>query len=272
MKPNNEFEGHEDRHAAIVREVGARIRSWHADELAELRRVADEAKLSCDPFAQPISVFRLFNAVHSETNWTPWMASLLRGEAGERCARLSWGALCNAIARRAQKKPPVGDGLALADDWSRAINDRPVVEDELDAGDLGRLDLFISTPRLVAVIENKIDADWHDRPDKKQADQYREYTMARRADRAVGLVLLAHRQNIICPPDYIRVDWGDFGRALRLELQAVGSVEPSEIFPLVQTLVAIERDLLGLRDDVMDVPVKDQIDTLTKLASYLRGD
>ena len=135
--------------------------------------------LPVEPFHQRWNVFRLFDLEHDETRWTQWFAAILREENGARCARVAWRAVCEAIAKRALRQPPIGD-VADASHWRAVASETPCVEDEVAAGELGRLDILVVCDSLVAAIENKLWAHWHDGAGEAQAERYRKIALQRR--------------------------------------------------------------------------------------------
>src|SRR5213078_242131 len=98
--------------------------------------------LPADPLRQTWNVFRMFGIEYKETRWTQWLAAILRHDNGSRCARIAWGAFCDAVARRAEIRTPSGS-LCLADHahWRTVAREIPRVEDEVPDGKLGQLDL-----------------------------------------------------------------------------------------------------------------------------------
>jgi hypothetical protein len=193
-------------------------------------------------------VFRAFGFEYAEVRWTRWIASLLDGTCGKKVSRVTWQALCSAIA------------LASSEDgrhsWLRAGTCAlagDAVMCELAVDDLGRADLVVDHADTITVIENKLDADWHDREDRTQADAYR--TMAGRlaelrGRRGYELVLLRNNDRVEAG-GWIAVDYSEFARELRAAVrEAVPADAPidrvMEHVPVLATIHAIERDLLGL--------------------------
>jgi hypothetical protein len=245
----------EQRRVEAIRAVADRVRSSYEQELGELRARINASLLSVDPLRETWNVFRAFGVERDETSWTQWLATILRQENGERCARVAWGAFCDAVARRATLVPPSGDSnLADHAHWAAIAGEVPMVKDEVSAGDLGRLDMLVETPSIVAAVENKLWADWHDGPKRPQADRYRDIAKSRLGGdthRRLGLVLLSERHGLKpgdYPNDYIHVRWTDLGQSLRRALRREWSAEQRtilDLWPIVLTLVSIERDLLG---------------------------
>lgn len=272
----------EHRQVAAIRAVADRVRSSYKQELSELRARIDASLLPVDPLHQSWNVFRAFGVEYKETSWTQWLAAVLRQENGERCARVAWGAFCDAVARRAALVPPSGDpNLADRAHWIAIAAEVPEVEDEVPDGDLGRLDMLIRTPSIVAAVENKLWADWHDGPKRRQADRYRDIAKNRLVDdthRRLGLVLLSERAGLKpgdYPQDYIHVRWTDLGQSLRRALRQEWSADQRsviELWPIVLTLVSIEQDLLDHR--LTHAPAASWISVLkalAELATYLEG-
>lgn len=273
----------EQRRVEAIRAVADRVRSSYEQELGEHRARINASLLPVDPLAQSWNVFRAFGVEYKETSWTQWLAAILRRENGERCARVAWGAFCDAVARRAELMPPTGEpNLADLAHWRTIAVEVPEVEAEVPDGKLGRLDMLVETPSIVAAVENKLWADWHDGPNQPQADRYRKIAKNRLGDdthRRLGLVLLSQRAGLKpgdYPKDYIHVRWTDLGQSLRRALRREWSVGHQstliELWPIVLTLVSIEQDLLGYRPT--DAPTAGRISSLkalADLATYLEG-
>ena len=129
---------------------------------------------------------------------------------------------------------------------------------------------------------NKLWADWHDSTSGKQADRYRALARERLGDpptRRLGLVLLSQRDGLRAgehyPLDYVHVSWRDVGQALRRALPPAWYADVGttlEVWPVIQMLVAIERDLLDLDLTPLregSAPPMVRIRQLMTLASYL---
>lgn len=259
-----------------------RMKSSYEEELGELRARIEVCLLPVDPLHQTWNVFRLFGVEYEETRWTQWLAAILRPENGARCSRVAWAAFCDAVARRAALLPPAGtDNIADHGHWTTIAAEVPAVEDEVSDGDLGRLDMLFTTTGIVAAVENKLWANWHDGPTAPQADRYREIARNRLAGdthRRLGLVLLSQREGLKrgdYPPDYVHVRWSDLGQSLRRALRREWSADQGtiiELWPIVLTLVSIEQDLLGLsltRNALVSWSVA--LKGLSELATYLEG-
>ena len=265
--------------------MAALVRASHQTELEQVSARIDARLLRLEPLRQTWNVFRLFGIEYAETRWTQWFAAILRSENGPRCARVAWAAFCEAIAHRAQASPPSGDErLAEHRHWLDVVaNEVPQVEDEVGDGELGRLDLLFTTPTVVAAVENKLWADWHDGSGPlTQAERYRQIAHNRLDGdpvRRLGLVLLSQKEGLLhhehYPSDYIHVSWRDVGQALRRALGRESLDQPEsvlELWPIVLTLVSIEQDLLGLSITPPATASRSaRLSALSKLASYLEG-
>lgn len=272
----------EQRTVDAIHAVAERVKASYDEELAQLHARIAACLLPVEPLRQAWNVFRLFDVEYDETRWTQWLAAVLRPESGERCSRVAWGAFCDAVSRRAVSQRPSGaSNLADHVHWNRIAAEIPVIEDEVSDGDLGRLDLLFTTASIVAAVENKLWADWHDSTKGKQACRYREIANRRLTgdtQRRLGLILLSEREGLKpgdYPPDYIHVSWRDLGQALRRALERELSGDPNtviELWPIVLTLVSIEQDLLGLRMTPSPTAHRNTaLKELAELATYLEG-
>jgi hypothetical protein len=270
------------RQLEAIQRVASMVRSHYDEETISLNARIARCLLPVEPFHQAWNVFRLFDVEYEETRWTQWLAAILRHENGPECARVAWRAFCDAVALRIGTAPPSGGAnLAGAGDWSHAAAAVPHVEDEVAAGDLGQLDLLFTTPGLVAAVENKLWADWHDGVKAPQADRYRQIAVDRLAGdpvRRLGLILLSQRAGLEAgdyPADYVHVAWRDLGQALRRALRAAWTNDTQTVialWPIVLTLVSIEQDLLGLA--IKPGPTANpclRLKALAEVAAYLEG-
>lgn len=273
----------EQRRVGLIRAVALRVRASYEEELSALKARINACLLPIEPLRQAWNVFRLFDVEYEETRWTQWFAAILRPENGERCSRVAWGAFCAAVARRAKIRPPGGDSNPADHHHWRDIVARevPTVEDEVSDDDLGTLDLLFTTSSIVAAVENKLWADWHDGPKAPQADRYRALAQKRLegdAQRRLGLVLLSQRPGVKpgdYPSDYIHVSWRDVGWALRDALGREWSDDQQtaiELWPIILTLVSIEQDLLRLSLTPSATSNRSKIlKEFSELATYLEG-
>lgn len=246
-----------DQLAALTRDHGALA--------VEAARTAIDRRLlrPVDPSELAWDVFRMFEVEDSETAWTLWLASLLRPEPehGVALAALVWGALCDAIVATAVEPTPsaASDELATLADWRAAAGAPPGpggVERERAHQDYGRPDIMIDAPGLFVVLENKLDAGWHD-SDEPQAVRYRKLGLARRErgrGQRLGLVVLVKPDDFELDDrcrDYVRVTYRAVAQALRRRLRRALPPDASvqavlALCPALVTVAAIERDLLGL--------------------------
>lgn len=118
----------------------------------------------------------------------------------------------------------------------------------------GRPDIVINAPGFYVVLENKLEAGWHDRDKAPQAVSYREFGLKHRSASQLGLVLLTNRDSFeleLAYADYVRIRYRDLARALRRNLRSVISPSSSmaaltPFWPALLTVAAIEQELLGL--------------------------
>ena len=240
-----------DKLAAFVRASAVELADRLRESLAEDRRL--HAVNPVDPSRIEWSPFRFFEAEHLETRWTQWLAALLRPENGTLVATTAWKGLCAAIASACETTPPA-DGHATADDWRAAAKNLPTSVSHEESFWDGRLDLVVRSPSLVAVIENKLWAEWHDSPKRLQSDAYAEQgEVIRGAEQAerLGLVLLTCRREMDRRDRWVRVTYARLTRHLRLAAQraARDATDPAawlELAPLLLTIRDIEQHLLGV--------------------------
>jgi PD-(D/E)XK nuclease superfamily len=272
----------EQRQVAAIHAIAERVKASFEEELTHLKRRLEACLLPVDPLHQTWNVFRLFDLEYEEIRWTQWLAAILRPENGKRCSRIAWSAFCAAVARRAELQPPSGaSNLASHVHWNEIAREAPVVEDEVPEKGLGQLDMLVTTPSIVAAVENKLWAHWHDGPKAPQADRYRELANKRLVGdmhRRLGLVLISQREGLKpgdYPADYIHVSWRDLGQELRRALKHEWSGDQHtviELWPLILTLVSIEQDLLGLSLTANNHGNQSMIlKGLSELATYLEG-
>lgn len=272
-----------DRSLEAMRAVGEFTRAHNTEQAERLITKIAERLSPHDPFRQTWSTTRAFGVEDDEVRWTKWLAALLRPANGPRSARVTWTAMCDAIARRVAERPLTGDAPLLDEPgWRSMASLEPEVHDEVRHPIYGQLDLLAMTSGAVVAIENKLWADWHDSASGKQADRYRALARERLGDpptRRLGLVLLSQRDGLRAgehyPLDYVHVSWRDVGQALRRALPPAWYADVGttlEVWPVIQMLVAIERDLLDLDLTPLregSAPPMVRIRQLMTLASYL---
>lgn len=263
------------RHAARVRVAPGRLAqiTGALDKVATVTRtcgqasvdraldaIASEMIASVDPSMLTWNAFRSFEVEDSETSWTKWLAALLSPENGPDLSRLAWQSLCDAITmQRCELAPTVDqEREALADlaAW-RAARDSSLfpgsVDREVHGDELGRPDIVIDAPGLFVVLENKLDAGWHD-GEVPQAVKYRDFGLQRCTGKKLGLVLLTKRDTFEMGrhcSDWIRILYRDFARALRRNLRRDLGADTStsavvRLMPALLTVAAIEQELLGI--------------------------
>ena len=177
--------------------------------------------------------------------------------------------------------------MARKEDWEDAVNRTVefVTSEYREAGG-GSIDILMRIPGLAIGLENKLWEHWHDGPGERgQADRYRGLVGRYRRQQALprfALVLLTCREGLQpgtaedYPEDWLCVTWYDLGRALRSELKQVitgtNTLQAAlDIWPVVLTLVALERDLLGLAHDAVHADGSDwrSLKELARLLAYL---
>jgi hypothetical protein len=268
-----------ERRASLIGCVADEVRTHYAELLADVDARIERRLMSVDPLRQTWNAFRMFAVEDDEVHWTQWFANLLRTSNGERCARVAWAAFCGAVADRAEAMPPTGESNpAGATEWRQAAQHVPLVEDEVRDLELGILDLLFSTRSMIAAVENKLEAHWHDGAKGLQADRYRKLAQKRlTGDARLGLVLLSQRKLVRTdyPQDYIHVSWADVGRAFREALRREWTDDQQcaiDLWPIIQTVVSIEQDLLGLTLNAHGLPKPSaRLAAHNRLAAYLEG-
>lgn len=277
--------------AAALEEVAATIRGHSAAALEPaLAAVAEAMILPVDPSALGWNAFRSFEVEDSETAWTKWLAALLSPENGTVVSQLAWRSVCDAVVDQ-RGEPMLFDEqargkLATLGVW-RAARELELPRASVDrevADELGRPDIAIDAPGLFVVLENKLDAGWHD-GDEPQATKYRRFGLKhRRGDQQLGLVLLTKRKDFELEAhccDYVRILYRDLSRALRRNVRAVLVGDASvasllAVWPVLITIAAIEQDLLGL--DIQGVVATARsrswraVGALNEILSYLHEE
>lgn len=251
-----------ERMIAAVENVASVTRT-HGQATVEygLAKITAEMLAPVDPSSIGWNAFRAFEVESSETAWTKWIAALLSPENGAALSRLAWRSVCDAVL--AQRYNPEAcveeerDVLADAAAWRHAREQTLVggsVEREVADENLGRPDIVIDAPGLFVVLENKLDANWHD-GDEPQPVKYRQFGLKHRAaGQRLGLVLLAKREELELEAhcaDYVRILYRDVARALRHNLRQALAADASPpallvLWPALITVAAIEHELLGI--------------------------
>lgn len=131
-----------------------------------------------DPSEIPWNVFRLFETSGSETAWTKWLAAMLSPEQGSQLSALVWRSLCDAIVQQKRDPCPVNprERLATRETWCEERNTpllRGCVSRECHDPKHGRTDIEVRAPGIFLVLENKLDAGWHDGAGDRQPVRYR---------------------------------------------------------------------------------------------------
>jgi hypothetical protein len=221
-----------------------------------------------------------------ESFWSRWLAGVLRPGSATRSAgpstRIIWRALCDAIAAGEaggeQPDDPLPN-LADARDWARTRGEVPehvlagvsLPDSLLD--EALKVDLVITLPRLVVLIESRIwngvrtgtwvtDLAATSELNQYRTAQYRE--LARqltysRPGTAAAIVTLTNRGDGpwfkgARAADRVFVPYADFGRALRMGLEDAlagdtAATTPQRVMDLMPAFVTaslIERSILGL--------------------------
>ncbi len=247
--------------AETLRAEGEALRNRLEAEIKELL-------LPIDPLHFSWSSFGAFGHEEEEPRWTKWMAALLR-RARHRCpaGTLAWKAFCNAVERQVLATAPEATAdtrglLAGAEDWRGAAGESIAgVERETGEKELGYVDLIASTQSLLAVVEFKVRAHWHDWGAKEaelQAVRYRRIGLLRRSpQQKLGLVLVSALEDLSTyqvtdhTDDYVMIGWQDIAIEMRRLLGPMlhESISPAgllQLWPAIETISAIERHLIGL--------------------------
>lgn len=224
-------------------------------------QLAQTALQPVEPRTLSWNVFELFGIDGDEPAWTRWLAGLLKERSGVGMSSIAWRALCRAAGEALQNKP--GASAADAAWWKEAARS-PLegVECEFAYPEQGAVDLVLTSPGRVVVMENKLWEDWHDWSNgRKQADRYRDIAKALGARKQHGyrLVLLSARDDLEyidgtspgeleVPADYLWISFEQVARALRAEVARaqIPVGHALGIWPLIVTINAIERLLLGI--------------------------
>jgi hypothetical protein len=251
----------EARRAALVPAITAVAGAVTSHGTASVQRALSELGelllQPIDPSDIAWNAFRMFDVADKETAWTQWIAGILSPESGTELSAIAWRSLCDAVAQGGEPQACVDDeNLATLADW-RAMRDVPlpnwsVATEEADP-DLGRTDITVNANGMFIIVENKLDADWHDGSAATQAERYRNIGMKRRQlSQRLGLVLLTKRDAFEMEEhcrDYIKVTYRGWARSLRRSLRGVGDMDPRRaiaLAPALLTVAAIEQDLLGI--------------------------
>ena len=280
-----------ERARAALEQVADVTRRHGAAAVAESLAAIEELLLRpVDPSAIAWNVFQLFETSDSEVDWTKWLAANLSPEKGAALSALVWRSLCDAIVRQGVEPRPVvpGERVATLDSW-REARDVPLVRECVDRechdAEHGRTDIEVRAPGIFVVLENKLDAGWHDGDGEPQAVRYRKIGLKHCAPtQQLGLVLLSKHRDFPLGEgcdDWVKITYEDLARALRRNLRAtVGEATPAAtllaLWPGLLTIAAIEQDLRGL--DIARCCARARggswrsIRPLTDVISYLRDE
>jgi len=242
-----------DKVATVTRTQG------HASVERALDAIAREMIAPVDPSTLTWNAFRFFEVEDAETSWTKWLAALLSPENGGAVSQLAWQSLCDAVTtQHCELTATVNEErevLAHLGTWTAARDSSLLpgsVDREVHGDELGRPDIVIDAPGLFVVLENKLDAGWHD-GEVPQAVKYRDFGLQRCTGKQLGLVLLTKKDTFEMGPhtNWIRILYRDFARAMRRNLRrALTSDTSTEMVmgfvPVLLTVAAIEQDLLGI--------------------------
>ncbi|HEX2687077.1 MAG TPA: PD-(D/E)XK nuclease family protein [Kofleriaceae bacterium] len=182
--------------------IASATRTYSAAAIERCLAALNESLLQpIDPSDLTWSVFRLFGVSNKETSWTTWLAGILNPDLGSKISALVWRAFCDAVVRHAAEPIPwnATDRIATLANWC-AARDAALPPSSLDRedadGELGRTDITVRAPGIFAIIENKLDASWHDGDGEPQAVRYRKIGLKRRSqDQRLGLVVLTRRED-----------------------------------------------------------------------------
>lgn len=213
-----------------------------------------------DPSEIPCNVFRMFEISGSEVAWTKWLAAMLSPEQGSQLSALVWRSLCDAIAEQELEPCPIDrrEELASRATW-RKLRDAPPerghVKRERHHVRHGRTDIEVRTPKIFLILENKLDAGWHDSDGGRQLVRYRKIGITGCVQsQRLGLVVLTKNPKLELGKrceDWLKITYRDLARALRGNLREAlgrGASAPRllDLWPALLTVTAIEQDLLGL--------------------------
>jgi hypothetical protein len=279
------------RAAAAVEEI-ASVTQHHGEASVEkaLATIRGAMIKPLDPSALTWNAFRFFEIVDREVYWTKWLASMISPDNGRALSRLVWRAICDSVVEQGCEPAIYNecerDVLATLDDWAAEHDQLPykAVGREVHDPDLGeagesragRVDIAIAAANMFVVIENKIDAWWHD-GEIKQAALYRKFGLKRlKNGQKLGLVLLTKDPDFTLEQfckDYVRITYWDLARNLRRGLRRLAvDASSAEWWPALLTIAAIEQDLCGLDiNGILTKPTSWRVlEHATKIADYLR--
>lgn len=240
-------------------DVAGVVRLHGADAVASLRVRFDTLKMRpVEPLELGWQPLAMLGRGQHEPSWTQWLTSLLRlGVAGD----IAWRALVTVIRTAVEtSNDPLVERSALLAALQKAAATMPRSEDvrvEDRTSDGGSVDLVLKHPDVLVVVENKLWAEWHDRPGNPQDVSYRAWANQIRGGRAVALVYLSAYdadEDVRRGRDgWLFVTWEHLGIALRRLLSenisenSVTLEHFAGLMPAFLTVAAIERDLYGLR-------------------------
>jgi hypothetical protein len=269
---------------AAIERVSATVRERGDASARELLKRIKQARLSpYEPFDLHWNPFRLFGVESDEPAWTQWFGALLDPRCGQELARVAWAGLCTAAARSVSVHPFVSRQAAAS--WQARALKPPMtgqVTVEYSTPTLGTPDLVVELNDDVILLENKLWEDWHDWSlDGRQADRYRKIGLRLAGTRKLHLVLLSARPDLEyvdaespgplkVPRDWLWIPYAELARGLRAAFRSLDIPDLATVWPILLTIAAIERDVLGL-----DVPSRDptwrDLSMLSRAVTQMEG-
>jgi hypothetical protein len=232
-----------------------------------------------DPLQIDWNPLRMLDRQQDEPAWTRWLGNLFRLP---KVGAVAWSCLCDVVASAVEAQVPCSDeNIANASDW-RALGKlalRPLdVETERATADGGSIDIAVTVGNFFLVIENKLWSGWHDRPNNPQDECYEREARSCARGRKVGLVFLSvyeADQGVRRRPGWAFVTWAGVAQTLRRRLRETATtagLTADEVAPLLLTVSAIERELLGFWVDADERETESQwlhLDRLARMARHL---
>ncbi len=255
-----------------VRSLAAAVQKHRPVEIDRLRKeVQDRFVKPIDPFELPTNPLRAVRVADDEPSWTRWLATCVDPRLAGAAARVLFRALASEAALSAEERdrsptdvPNVR--LLTAEGWRTLAMQAPVCASiEVLGHGQEAVDLLVQCEDTIVLIENKL---FSDLSTDDQLERYAEHIAAPRAgNRRAGLILLTARDHPRVARGWDKVSYRDLALSLR-RLERDGEwPAPACLWPrwlIVETLAAIEGDILGVR---MPDPEADPVTQLECLRS-----
>lgn len=209
-----------------------------------------------DPFESDANFMTFSDFDYDEPKWTQWIANCLKDG---NVSQLFWKSICTSAQREWSmtdklnlKDEDLGSNnhLMTQDDWKRAARISKIeVYPEFKTLKYGRPDIVISADKYFIIIENKIDSEEH----HSQLRRYKELALKnlRKPLSKAGLIFFTNDGygSEAIESGYVHVTYRNFAQCLRSGYGECCLNQKPDIkyWPILSTLVSIERDLLGLR-------------------------